>query len=192
MRLLVRGGSIAAGLGVVRGYTDILRDHYTPLGIEVVNRSRAGDTSFDGLWSFEEDIDPFRPDMLILHFGIDDAYGSVYRSEFKENLVRIVRRSRERFQTSIFLLTSQILDDRSDMDTVGIYYRSIREVSQDLACEMIPIHTFWAGYLSGHGLRNSDLVQQDTRYPNERGHEVFAEAIIRRLDREMAVSGPGT
>lgn len=39
------------------------------------------ETSFAGLWSFEEDFDPFRPDLLILHCGIDDAYGSVYRSK---------------------------------------------------------------------------------------------------------------
>ena len=49
MKILIRGGSIAAGLGVARGYADILRETYKPRGIEVVNRSRAGETSFDGM-----------------------------------------------------------------------------------------------------------------------------------------------
>lgn len=35
----------------------------------------------------------------------------------------------------------------------------------------------WAGYLNDHGLANRELVLRDTRYPNERGHEVIAEAM---------------
>jgi len=80
MRILVRGGSIAAGAGVNRSYVDILRDHLAPRGIEVINRSRTGETSFDGVETFGEDIESFQPDILILHFGVDDAFSAVYRS----------------------------------------------------------------------------------------------------------------
>ena len=48
---------------------------------------------------------------------------------------------------------------------------------------MVPIHTYWAGYFSDKGLPNSDLLQKDVRYPNEKGHEIFAEAIIQKLQR---------
>jgi len=72
------------------------------------------------------------------------------------------------------------------MDALQIFYRASREVAVDLACELIPVHTFWAGYLLDTGLKNSDLVLSDTRYPNEHGHRVFAEAVSRRLDRVIA------
>lgn len=183
MNLLIRGGSIPAGFGVDRTYVDILEDFLRPRGVELINRSRRTDTSFDGIGTFYEDIDPYRPEILLIHFGIDDAFFPVYRSEFKENLVRIVRLARQRFNPVILLATSHTFDNQYDMDAIYIYYRTIREVSLDLGCEMIPIHTFWAGHLLEKGLKNPELVQSDDRYPNEKGHELFAQAIIPRLER---------
>jgi len=54
---------------------DELRKH------TIYNISRYGDTSFDGVWDFDK-IRVCQPDLLILHFGIDDIYYRVYRSDF--------------------------------------------------------------------------------------------------------------
>ncbi|MCE5275306.1 MAG: SGNH/GDSL hydrolase family protein [Deltaproteobacteria bacterium] len=192
MRLLVRGGSIPAGVGVTRSYVDMLGRFCASRGVELINRSRPYENSFDGIRSFHEDIDPFRPEILLLHFGIDDAFCPVYRSEFKENLVRIVRLARERFDPLIIMPTSHTFDSPHDTDALNIYYRAIREVCQDLSCEMIPFHIFWAGHLEDQGLRNRELLQQDERYPNEKGHAVYAGTIMRRLERIIptVLSGP--
>jgi hypothetical protein len=185
MKILVRGGSIAAGVGVRKGYADILSEYFTDQEVEVFNCSRPGESSFDGIWTFQRDIEPYAPDILLIHFGMDDAFFPVYRSEFKENLVRMVRSARECFNPTIMIPTSHTLDDPYEMDAVNIYYRTIREVCLDLDCEMVPVHTYWAGYLQDYGLANTELVQKDCRLPNERGHEVFAEVIIQRLKRIM-------
>jgi lysophospholipase L1-like esterase len=181
-KVLVRGGSIAAGCGVKTNYVDILSRRYLHRDIEIINRARRGETSFDGVDSFSADIDPYRPEILMLHFGIDDAYGAVYRSEFKENLVHIIRLATERFKPIVFLLTSQPFDDPHEMDAVLIYYRTIREVALDLGCRMIPVHTHWAGYLEESGLSLADFVQTDVRLPNERGHRLLAEIVAAHLD----------
>jgi hypothetical protein len=183
MRIVVHGGSIAAGVGVSRGYVDILRERYEKRGVEIINCAKPGETSFEGVERFVGDIAPCRPDVLVLHFGIDDAFSAVYRSEFKENLVRIVRRARENLRPEIFLLASHTFDDPYEMDAVNIYYRTIREVAADLACQMVPVHTAWAGYLLDHGLPNSALLQKDVRLPNERGHEFYASILAAYLDR---------
>jgi lysophospholipase L1-like esterase len=183
MRIVVLGGSIAAGVGVNRGYVDILRERYGPRGVEVVNRSKPRETSFEGIERFSVDVEPFRPDILVLHFGIDDAFSAVYRSEFKENLVQIIRRAREKSPTPVFLPTSHTFDDPCEMDAANIYYRVIREVAADLSCEMVPVHTAWAGHLLDAGLVNSDLLQKDVRLPNGKGHEFYASVLIGYLDR---------
>ena len=183
MKLLVRGGSIAAGVGVARGYVDILKEFCTSQGMEVINRTKPQDNSFDGIWTFQDDIAPFAPQILLIHFGVDDAFFPVYRSEFKENLVRMVRSAREQFNPVIVLPTSHTFDDPYEMDAVNIYYRTIREVSIDLDCEMVAVHTYWAGYLFDRGLANSEFIQNDARLPNERGHDIFAEALIYRIKR---------
>lgn len=183
MKLLVRGGTISAGFGVKKSYVDILGDFGASNNIEVINRSRIRDNSFDGIWSFDTDIAAYSPDIMMIHFGIDDAFFPVYRSEFKENLVRMVRLARQSFNPVILLPTSHTFDDLYDMDAVYIFYRAIREVAIDLKCEMIPIHTFWAGHLMNTGMTNADYVQNDVRWPNERGHEIFARAILPKIKR---------
>ena len=184
-RLLVRGGSIAAGVGVSRGYADILRERYAPRGVEVINRSRPKETSFEGVETFPADVEPFSPDILILHFGIDDAFSAVYRSEFKENLVRMIRRARVGFRPDILLLTSHTFNDPHEMDAVDIYYRTIREVAADLSCKMVPVHTAWAGYLLEQGLANASLLQDDVRLPNDEGHALYASVLTGYLDRTL-------
>lgn len=180
MKIVIRGGSIPAGHGVKRSYVDILRKHYPH--IDIINSSRYNDTSFQGIWTFPEDIDVYSPDILILHFGIDDAYHPVYRSEFKENLVQIVRLARKRFNPEIILLTSHPFDNQYEMEMIYIYYRVIREVALDLSCDLIPVHALWAGEIEDKGLRISSLLQRDIRYPSEAGHEIYAQNIITKIN----------
>ncbi len=63
-----------------------------------------------------------------------------------------------------------------------IFYRSLRIVAGDLNCVFIPVDAYWAGYLEDHRLRSADLVGADERYPNERGHQVIAEAMMKWLE----------
>jgi hypothetical protein len=170
MKLLIRGGSIAAGHGVTKSYADILNQSLLPKGIEVINRSRYKETSFDGIGTFDEDIANFAPNILLIQFGVDDTFGYVYRSEFQENIVQMIRLARLRFHPVIFLATSHTFDDPHDMEAVNIFYRSLGIVAKDLGCELIPVHSYWAGYLAEHDLRSKDLVLSDSRYPNERGN----------------------
>ena len=180
--MLIRGGSIPAGCGVSRGYADILTDWCRPQGIELINRSRTSENSFDGVRSFDEDIAPFRPRLLIIHFGIDDAFGCVYKSEFKENLVRMVRSARACCDPVVIMPTSQSFESSYYMQPAYFYYQIIRDVCVDLGCEMVPVHSFWNRIIQEEGLAHADLVQKNVLNPNERGHAIFAEALIRRIE----------
>ncbi len=181
MKLLIRGGSIAAGFGVTKSYGDILTHSLAGKGIEVINRSRHQETSFDGIGTFQTDISNFQPDILLIQFGVDDAFGYVYRSEFQENIVQMIRLARLRFNPYICLATSHTFDNHHDMDAVNIFYRSLRIVATDLGCQFIPVHSYWTDYLAEQNLSSKDLVLSDSRYPNERGHEVIAEVIMKHL-----------
>jgi lysophospholipase L1-like esterase len=185
MKLLIRGGSIAAGHGVNKCYADILKEILAAHEIEVINRSQHRDTSFDGIETFNEDIAALAPEILLLHFGVDDAFGYVYRSEFQENIVQIIRQARALFNPLIFLATAHTFDNAHDMAAVDIFYRSLRIVAVDLDCKSISLDRYWAGYLAKHQLTSADLVLSAPRYPNEKGHAVMAEAIIKALYRAM-------
>jgi lysophospholipase L1-like esterase len=182
MKLLIRGGSIAAGYGVRRGYVDILRQALAGKGIDVINISGFQQTSFDGIETFRGVLESVAPDILLIHFGVDDAFQYVFRSEFQENIVRMVQTARTHGVSRIFLASSQMFDDPEEMGAVGLFYRSLRIVAADLDCGLIPVHIFWDGYLDIHGLSGKDLLLADSRYPNERGHAVIAEAILKWLE----------
>lgn len=181
MRVLIRGSSITAGRGVLQGYAHMLQDVFIKKGWELLNRSRIGETSFDCVETFHRDISPSKPDVLILHFGVEDAYFPVYRSEFKENLVQTVRLARKSVDPKILLMTSQPFENQYDMDMVNIYYRTIREVAVDLSCELIPVHTWWQGIIIEKNTTTSKYVQNDTRLPNEAGHRIYAEYLESRI-----------
>jgi hypothetical protein len=189
MIILIRGGSIPAGTGVPKSYVDLLREHYAPFGIEVCNRSNPKETSFDGVEALRADIEQIRPEIIILHFGIDDAFSSVYRSEFKENLVQMVRLGRKLPGIEIILPTSHIFENPDEMNIMQMYYRVIREVASNLDCDFIPVHTYWAAYIQSRCLSNSAFLQSDVRYPNDRGHNIFAEAFIWKLNRILERNG---
>jgi lysophospholipase L1-like esterase len=132
--------------------------------------------------SFEHDIAPFSPRLLIVHFGIDDAFGCVYKSEFKENLVRMVRSARACSDPVIIMPTSQSFESSYYMQPARFYYQIIRDVCVDLGCAMVPVHACWNRIVAEAGMTHADLVQQNVLYPNEQGHAVFAKALITRLE----------
>ncbi len=180
-RLLIRGGSIAAGHGVDKGYGHMVADGLREIGFEVVNRSRYRDTTFDGIWNFHEDIERLEPDILLLNFGMDDAFHPVYRSEYKENLVQIIRLAKNRLSAEVLLLTSHTMRSIHDTDYIMIYNRVMREVAIDLDCRLLPLHTYWAGLILDNTYTIDDILQEDDRYPNENGHAIYAEMIIRNI-----------
>jgi hypothetical protein len=121
----------------------------------------------------------------MVHFGIDDIYRPVYRSEFKENLVGIVKLSRERFSPEIMLLTSHLFGNPVEMDTARVYYRTIFEVASDLRCTYIPVHLWMYSYMNETGMQLEELVQEDVRLPSIEGHKAYAEIVSGKIRSYM-------
>lgn len=178
--ICIRGGSISAGHSVSRSYVQILSEDEKIRKHSIYNISDSGDTSFQGVWGFDK-ILVCRPDLLILHFGIDDIYYPVYRSEFKENLVRMVQKARAASIPQIILPTLHLVDNPYEMETVSVYTRTVREVALDMNCLLATVHIEWFDYLERTGNPVNSLLGDDERYPNENGHELIAQAIKKKL-----------
>jgi len=181
MKILFRGDAIAAGKGCSKSYINLIKVNNKNVGWEIIDKSHIIDNTFDANWTYETDIKPYRPDILVLHFGINDAYYPVYRSEFKENLVQLIRRVRIDFNSEILLITSHPFENIYDMEMVYIYYRTIREVAVDLHCHLLPLHTWFRSYCEENSVALNTLFQRDTRYPNQIGQELYSKAIELKL-----------
>jgi len=178
--IVIRGGSLSAGHLVSESYVTILCHDEILKHHTIINLSHFGDSSFEGVWQFEQVL-LHKPDILILHFGMDDIYRPVYRSEFKENLVRMVQKSREGFIPHIILPTLHLVRNQYDMDAVDVFTRTVREVALDMNCMLATVHIEWINYLFETGKSLDMLLTSDDRYPNEQGHALIAEAIKKKL-----------
>lgn len=181
MILLIRGGGIAAGTFAQFPYWKHLSQKLKQQNITVVNRSRDRDTTFHACWTFEEDIDPYKPEMILFHFAIDDIYRPVYKSEFKENLVQLVRLCRLRYNSCIFLATSHPFTNENEMQTALWYYSIIRDVAFDLHCHYIPIHYLIGDELLQNKLTLKDILLDDERYINDMGHMLYYNILIKKI-----------
>jgi hypothetical protein len=68
------------------------------------------------------------------------------------------------------------------MQPAYFYYQIIRDVCIDMGCEMVPVHSCWDRHIREQGLMHKDLLQKNVLHPNERGHAIFAEVMINRLE----------
>ncbi|MEW6526520.1 MAG: SGNH/GDSL hydrolase family protein [Spirochaetota bacterium] len=178
--ICIRGGSLSAGHNVITSYVDILSHDGLLQAHTLINLSKLGDSSFEGVWQFDTVL-LHKPDILILHFGIDDIYRPVYRSEFKENLVRMVQKARNASINHIILPTLHLVRNQYDMNAVDVFTRTVREVALDMDCLLAMVHIEWINYLYETGQSLDRLLTVDDRYPNEQGHALIAEAIKKKL-----------
>jgi len=177
MKILISGGSIASGYRTDKSYAQIIKESSLMNNVELFNLSEPNENSFYAVRSFDEKVVPVKPEIILIHYGIDDAYHPVYRSEFKENLVQFIRLAQKSFSTEIVLTTSHPFQDEFMMNELNIYYKTIREVAHDLNCGYIPLHILWYSLLDEIQFKHKDCFDIDERYPNNKGHCLYAKAI---------------
>ncbi len=178
--IVLSGGSITSGYATTQSYVAMLSSDEVIKQHNIINVSHFGDSSFEGIWHFDRVLQ-HKPDVLIIHFGMDDIYRPVYRSEFKENLVRMVQKARESYIKHIIMPTLHLVPNQYDMDAVNVFTRTVREVALDLHCHLATVHIEWMNYLYDSNDTLESLLTHDYRYPNEKGHCLIAKAINKRL-----------
>jgi len=165
----------------VQHFADLVATDQSFSGHNIYTIAGYGHTTFDLIWDFDEEIGSLCPDILILQFGVDDMFRPVYRSEFKENLVQTIRRARVRFSPEIILCTTHLFRTRYENDASEIYNRTTREVAADLECHYIPIHLLWMNHIYEKGVDVDDLLETDSRYPSQAGHNITAAAVMKKI-----------
>ena len=115
-----------------QSYVDILKESLLKKGIEVINRSRHRETTFDGIGTFNEDIANFGPDILLSNSVLMMLSGMSTALNFRKISYKLSGWRAFVSIRSFFLATSHTFDNPHDMDAVYIFYRSLRIVASDL------------------------------------------------------------
>ncbi len=123
-----------------------------------------------------------QPDLLIISYGLNDARGGTSLERFREALVDLVRRVRERIQPVIVLLGPYYMTDftqggprwsHADLSLFKRFNAVIRQVASTESCLYVDL-------LAANG-ETDWMVHFDGVHQNDLGHRIVANRIFEVL-----------
>lgn len=164
--------------------------------IKVVNKGIDSATARDGYNSFYQVIDK-NPNLITVMFGHNDRDVKADPEIFKKYIRKIILGLRQNTDAQILLLTpNALLDPDYDSKTFP-YLKALKEVGKELRVELADVHKFFEKKFSSDLNRRScfykaseflkagykhidqeELHLQVIVHPNQRGHQLIAEALL--------------
>lgn len=190
-RVVFLGDSITAQ----KLYTKYIEDYFTAshpeMNVTFVNAGVGGDRSSAALNRVQKDVIEQKPTVVTICFGMNDA---MYRrtvdmkglETFKEGLSKLISTIRSQTNARVVLLTTTCVDDKGH-DWLNGYNitlsRFVAETKKVAAKEGVPVidlfHPLRAALAIGQRADDTFTLTPDGVHPNEAGHRIMAETILR-------------
>ena len=173
------GDSLTFGWEVDRSFFDramaTLAERYPATALQGLNAGIPGDTAQGG----SRRLSPLlhrSPDVVVVQFGLNDAFLGVPLPAFERALEDIAVRCRAAGAAPV-LATSCPLRDARDDDLADRYYHAITAVGARLECPVAALHAWWRRHApAGAALHGDDGV-----HPSEGGHRLLADGLLAAL-----------
>lgn len=175
--------------------------------LTVGNAGVGGNTTRDGLRRLEKDVLAYRPRVVVVSFGINDAAVDVWKkppateprvplAEYRENLRTIAAKVKAVDAEVIFVTpnplrwTSMLRDlygrapydpareDGFDAPLLERYRAAMREVAAELGTPVVDSPEVWAAALAEKGGGKVEEFLLDGMHPNDAGHAAIAKALL--------------
>jgi acyl-CoA thioesterase I len=176
------GDSITEGYDVAHSYVHYweaaMRNRFPAAPLRVVNAGCSGDTTFDAVRRMRQDVVAYAPHLVFVQFGINDCFSAVYRSEFRENLLWIIRRLSEETSADILLMTSVLLRETRDREALERFYDVICEFAAEHSLGLFRMDILWRDAMR-NGPQFDQLILPDGAHPSDDGHRHIADALIK-------------
>jgi acyl-CoA thioesterase-1 len=176
------GDSLTFGWEVERGFfdrfVDMLKSRYPKAYIKRINAGIPGDTADGGLARLGRILD-LGPDLVIVQFGLNDAFIGVDPCDFERSIRSIAKRVLD-LPAAVILATSCALEREHDAAFARPFYDAIVRVGADLAVPVAQLDRFWSESptaKSGSVLHNYDGV-----HPNDQGYELMAKGLMKLFE----------
>ncbi len=116
VRIIAFGDSLTAGFGTdghhvyCRIAADILQFAFPEARIELIIHGHPGETTADALGRFDGEVKAGRPDLLLVQFGGNDKGWGRALGDFRTDLGRLLRRSRDETEALVIACLPPIVD----------------------------------------------------------------------------------
>jgi len=206
------GDSITAPRKNVTTYSDLIREEFQKkhFDIKVINAGVPGDTTAKAKARFEKDVLARNPDLVIIQLGTNDAAVDVWKKppatasrvpigDYEQNLREFIITLKVR-KAKIILVTppptrwTEKLKkmygkppyNPNDEDGFNVilknYVQSIRKVAKEENVVLIDLNKEYYKYHKVKGRTMDDLLL-DGMHPNNKGQELEAELLLKRIKR---------
>lgn len=183
---------------VLRG----LRRAHPLTTFSLINAGVDGDTATAAIARLDRDVVRHDPDLVFVAFGLNDAAlgGLAGVGAFAEAIGRLLTRARARqHASSVILLTpNMMLTRRNDAiadvhqphvdallhaqndGLIAAYADAIRSVGERLDVPVVDVYAEWTS-LASRGIDTTAMLSNGLNHPDEAGHRLAADAVLRRL-----------
>lgn len=160
--ILVVGDSISAGYGINadQSWVKLLQkrlDQQYPKQHRVVNASVSGETTSGALARLPKLLQTYRPDVVLIELGGNDALRGQPPQMIEKNLGQLVQQS-QKAKANVVLFGMKIPPNYGSAYTQA-FEKSYKVVSQQYKVKLLP---FFMEGVAGH----AQLMQQDQIHPN--------------------------
>jgi acyl-CoA thioesterase I len=179
-RLVGLGDSLTYGYMVGRGYFDQLLGRLAtryPAGrVEPVNQGVCGATAEDGARRLSYGMRGGTTDMLLVQFGLNDAYMGIHAKAFQDMVARIIERARAEVpELEIILVPPPPLDDAREQRLAAPFTAAMEALTSPPEVRIADVAASWRAE-AGEALFLVDGV-----HPTEAGYACMAEAVFKAM-----------
>jgi len=170
--ILLLGDSVTLADYTERGFADILQEQLAGRAI-VINGGINGGTVRNALILWNQYVGP-RPDIVIIYFGTNDIKHMRIGDESWEQLTAAFLRLASLTPHPIFVIPHQGIETPSEQ-----YYPA------DLMAVGTYIHSLGYPVVDLYSVCCEPSQLKDYVHPNDEGHRIIAETILKTLYREL-------
>jgi len=177
------GDSLTAGWMVRKGYIDFFREmlqaRYPETRIRMLAKGVPGDTADSGAYRLKWDVLEYRPDCILIQYGINDAYLGFTAGQFKRYIREMIEGIKADPNADIVLVTSSYLGSNEENGFVAEFYQTLVELGTEYGAAVALTHQYWKDKMDEGEVDFLSLVQYDMVHPTELGYRLMAEALMK-------------
>ncbi len=184
VRIMAYGDSISAGgeasrpeLAFFDRWIETLRSRFPKAEFQTSNKSRGGATSADGVASLSEVVLPWRPDLVLIGFGMNDF--ELSEEAFRQNLTTMVETVKRACGADVLLLSSFPAHPDWKYEDASrktpIMAKITREVADSTQSAYADVFGVWQQVLRRKD--HSSLLANNINHPNDFGHWLYLQAL---------------
>ncbi len=179
---------------------EILHTFFPKAHINIVNCGISGDNAPNGLSRLERDILPFKPDLVVVSYGLNDCgNGEAGLEKYVNALDGIFKRVKETGAECIFMTENMMnthvschvtnprfieiaegTAKRQNNGTLDRYFEAAKKVAEENGVRVCDCYAKWKA-MHKAGVNVTELLSNHVNHPTREMHYLFAYSLIETM-----------